>query len=274
MESTQSPSLTCRIAGLDCVVEPGAHCSGILHRFEPFLIPEWMLTAPRPVLSGMDASIIRHLAHRHPGWAPSRLEAESLCRTMFNGFARRGVIAIAGTCIVYHDRAYLFSSRYGGVSERHALLWRQYLGDDVRLLANGWVAVAPTRHERDDYAVASSTPWWSEWDPGEGITCPLEGWCFVEPDVQGAGNSVRRMDASRMVDEAMQCLFVPDASLDAARALSVLDRVMALTALYRERLRDDESAVAESFRMLTGRSYRDARSLFPLPPVVGPHAWG
>ena len=273
MDSAELPSLTCRIAGLDCVVEPGNLSVDTLHRFDPFIIPEWSMMNRHPVRSGVSESIVRLLARRHPGWSGSQLAMGSLCRTMLNGFAQRGVLAIGGACIMYHDRAYLFSSGSSGEADRHALLWRQYLGDDVRLLGNGWVVVAETREGRDCYAVASNTPWWIGYNPGDSITCPLEGWCFVRPDSPGERNAVERMDPAQMVDDAMQSMFVPTASLDAARALETLDRLMILTPLYRGHLGDGETAVAESFQAMTGESFDDARSPFPLPPLSGAHAW-
>lgn len=300
----ESGRFSCRIAGLDCVVESHGLLSTQLGRFGPFIIPDWMVTDRSPVRSAVSERIMRRLSHRHPRWGLPRLALESICHMMLDGFARRKVIAVSGVCIEYENCAYLFSSSSGSAAsnvpfdpfnaaKRYALLWRRYLGDGVRLVGSGWIALSEVHDGRDVYIAASGTPWWigSDWR-SEAVTYPLGGWCFAgsaDAAHPGGGVPVERADASTMVTQAMRCIYIPDDSRDAAIALGVLDRVLLLTSLYRMHTMAedsdgfdesdghggsvDESHLAASFELLTGRSYEDARVEFPWPILSAERTW-
>lgn len=259
--------VTCTIAGVNCRIEPHTLGYDWAQRFDAFAVPEW--ACADPLRCTITDALVRRLAGRHPHLSLRQLEADALCHTTLTGLANRGVIAAHGICIAYQGRAYLFSSADPLDAERHALLWRQYLGDDVTLVGDGWVALSETGRSRDAYISASGTPWVARRGWSRNVTLPLGAWTIVRPLGAGGadGPSVERMDATELVDVVMRHLFMPDEPRAVTNALSALDRVAMLTPVFRCRCGVDERGVALSFERLTGRSFADARvaQVWPLP---------
>lgn len=202
--SAQSAApVTCTIAGVNCRIEPRTLGYDWAQRFDAFAVPEWACT--NPLRCTLTDALVRRLAGRRPHLSLRQLEADALCHTALAGLANRGVIAAHGICIAYQGRAYLFSSADPSDAERHALLWRQYLGDSVTLVGDGWVALSETGRSRDAYISASGTPWVARRGWSRNVRVPLGAWAIVRTSGAGAadGPSVERMDAAELVDVVM-----------------------------------------------------------------------
>lgn len=283
LQGMESGIIASNVAGIDCLVEVGPLPTEVMERFEPFEIPEWSLDRKHSMRVYVDEVIERYLARRHSSWNAAQLQLGSLCYTMLNGFSRANVLAVNGVCVSYQKRAYLFSSPAPHVAQSHALLWRQYLGDDVCLLGEGWVALSESKQGRDSYIVASATPWWNAFEVTVNASYPLNGWCFVASPSAAFGadaHPAERVDPPTVVDDAVRRIFIPGKSRDAALSLDVLDRVMLLCPLYRaqydDRFGDEhvaESTLACVFESMTGLSYVSSRLDLPMPVLSDRHAW-
>lgn len=193
---------SCEIAGRPHRIEVAEELPhDALAQFDDFAIPDWLTDVGTDCLIrvNVDADAIDTRAHARPQWTRDRLALDTLQTAMLSAWPNQthGMIAVNGICIEYHDRAYLFSSVPAVRAERHALLWREYLGDVVHLIGDGWIALSAERHGRDSFVSACGTPWRTRRGWSRNATAPLDGWCFISAGGPGdgaalpAGGSVR-----------------------------------------------------------------------------------
>lgn len=278
-----------------CFVEPGSLGARQLARFDPFLVPSWVSLPATGMRSRVSGKLISRFRQRNPRASQAQLQLESMCYSMLASFPRRGMIAVRGICVACDRRAYLFSSPSRGAAERLALLWKQYLGDAVQIVGEGWIALAAVKRGRERYVEASGTPWCNRRGWARNVTLPLDAWCFVGdapvPDAPPADASsaavpsapsrrgirkpasARRAADGNLVDEAVRYAFMPSSPAAVGQTLTLLDTVMTLTPMNACAIGASERDAARTYEQLTGNSYAADRIATPLPVVVDEHTW-
>lgn len=147
--------------------------------------------------------------------------------------------------------------------ESYALQWRRYLGDAVRIIGDGWLAIGTDKHGRERFVSVQPTLWnrlegWSR-----NVAVPLNAWCFVTPTAGGdwgmarasgggtvgggiggavmsgiAGLAqhdaceVHHADPAIVTDRALRNAFMPHDRIGATAALDMLDRILLLAPTY------------------------------------------
>ena len=296
---------------------PSVSAASWRRRFEPYRIPEWsgVDAAPVRAVVGRDmfVSIMRRLARdAGPAAGPDSSTAvrarigiardECLRRTMLAGLPRKRVLAVYGVCVAYDNRAYLFSGQGAGdalLPESYALQWRRWLGDGVRIIGDGWLALGVGKHGRERFAAVSPTPWNRREGWFHGVTAPLDAWCFIRAGNDGVCET-RHVDPAEATDDELRNVFMPNDRIGAIAALDLLNQILQLTPTYTMALAramadarlgdaadadavnvgvavidDDiaETAARTGFEALTGMRYADRRALFAPPLTSIATAW-
>lgn len=291
---------------------PSGSAASWRRRFEPYRIPEWsgVDATPARAVVGRDmfVSIMRRLAQdAGPAAGPDSSTAvrarigtardECLRRTMLAGLPRKRVLAVYGVCVAYENRAYLFSGQGAGdalLPESYALQWRRWLGDGVRIIGDGWLALGVGKHGRERFATVSPTPWNRRAGWSNAVTAPLDAWCFIRAGNDGVCEA-RHVDPAEATDDELRNVFMPNDRIGAIAALDLLNQILQLTPTYTMALArtmadvrlgdaadggvaviDDaiaETAARTGFEALTGMRYADRKALFAPPLTSIATAW-
>lgn len=169
--------------------------------------------------------------------------SECLRRSLFAGLPRRRVLAVSGIAIEYRGQGFVFSQiggftgDSGGVGgivsggagvfengawsvsvprersddarrplallESYVLQWRRWLGDDVRIIGDGWLALGVAKHGRERFITVSSTPWNRRDDWSRNVTVPLDGWVFAGAALGGFASDDTALDGAALGSAAL-----------------------------------------------------------------------
>ena len=202
-----------------------------------------------------DIEAERAAATKGADWTDAYLETLAVQRAIANRLPEQRRLLVHGAVIEFEGRAYLFSAPSGTGKSTHIRLWRQYLGDAVRVI-NGDKPFVRIPEHREKPPVVYGTPWAGK----EGWQCngsaPLAGIVLLSRSEPGS-SSIRLASAALNLDKIMrQVYFPPDASA-AALTLDLLDAMLACVPVYELACDMSEDAVRASFEGLTGLEYQN-----------------
>ncbi|KAB5605389.1 hypothetical protein [Bifidobacterium jacchi] len=87
--------------------------------------------------------------------------------------------------------------------ESYVLQWRRWLGDDVRIIGDGWLALGVAKHGRERFITVSSTPWNRRDDWSRNVTVPLDGWVFAGAALGGFASDDTALDSAALNSAAL-----------------------------------------------------------------------
>lgn len=191
----------------------------------------------------------------HP-WSDAYLETLAVLRAISNELPQRRRLLVHGAVIQYAGKAYLFTAPSGTGKSTHIMLWRQYLGADVRVV-NGDKPFLRIPELPDQPPIAYGTPWAGKENWQENASAPLAGIVLLSRSEPGA-STIRKVNPAACLDRVLRQIYLPKDALAAANTLELLDAVLARVPLYELACDMSEHAVHTSFEALTGRLYRPA----------------
>ena len=154
--------------------------------------------------------------------------AESLC--LFRDIAEQmpllGRAVFHGAAIDYRGAGLLFTAPSGTGKSTHIALWRQVLGDEVRIV-NG---DKPLLWLREDGVEVCSTPWAGKENWQRNTTAPLRALCLLE---RGSEDVMRRVEPSEVLDRLLAQVYLPYDPVAAAKTLEIMDGVVTRVPVYR-----------------------------------------
>lgn len=202
-----------------------------------------------------DINFERDMATEGTDWTDVYLETLAVQRAIANRLPERHRLLAHGAVIEFEGRAYLFTAPSGTGKSTHIRLWRQYLGDTVRVI-NGDKPFVRIPECREELPVVYGTPWAGKEGWQRNDSAPLAGIVLLSRSELGA-SSIRPASAALNLDKIMrQIYFPPDASA-AALTLDLLDAMLARVPVYELACDISEDAVSASFEGLTGLDYHN-----------------
>lgn len=202
-----------------------------------------------------DIDFERDMATEGADWTDAYLETLAVQRTIANRLPGQRRLLAHGAIIEFEGRAYLFTAPSGTGKSTHIRLWRQYLGDAVRVI-NGDKPFVRIPERREELPVVYGTPWAGK----EGWQCndsaPLAGIALLSRSEPGA-SSIRPTSAALNIDKIMRQVYFPPDAGAAVLTLDLLDAMLARVPVYELACDMSEDAVRASFEGLTGLDYHD-----------------
>ncbi len=189
----------------------------------------------------------------HP-WSDAYLETLAVLRALSEQLPARRRMLMHGAVIQYAGRAYLFTAPSGTGKSTHIMLWRQYLGPNVRVV-NGDKPIVRIPDAAERPAVVYGTPWAGKEGWQENVSAPLAGVVFLSRSEPGA-SSIRCISASACLDRIMRQVYMPKSAEAAGATLELIDALLTRTPLYELACDMFEDAVRVSFEALTGLPYK------------------
>lgn len=212
-----------RVADLAVRVSP-------LHAMVGCLCKDYVVDAPLAVdfeigATQADIDFERDMATEGTAWTDAYLETLAVQRAIANRLPERHRLLVHGAVIEFERRAYLFTAPSGTGKSTHIRLWRQYLGDAVRVI-NGDKPFVRIPDCREEPPVVYGTPWAGK----EGWQCnssaPLAGIVLLSRSEPGA-SSIRLASAALNIDKIMRQVYFPPDAGAAALTLDLLDAMLA-----------------------------------------------
>lgn len=202
-----------------------------------------------------DIDYERGMATEGTDWTDAYLETLAVQRAIANRLPERHRLLVHGAVIEFEGRAYLFTAPSGTGKSTHIRLWRQYLGDAVRVI-NGDKPFVRIPEHRDELPVVYGTPWAGK----EGWQCndsaPLAGIVLLSRSEPGA-SSIRLASAALNIDKIMRQVYFPPDAAGSVLTLDLLDAMLARVPVYDLTCDMSEDAVRASFEGLTGLEYQN-----------------
>ena len=202
-----------------------------------------------------DIDFERDMAAEGTDWTDAYLETLAVQRAIANRLPERRRLLAHGAVIEFERRAFLFTAPSGTGKSTHIRLWRQYLGDAVRVI-NGDKPFVRIPECREEPPVVYGTPWAGK----EGWQCnssaPLARIVLLSRGEPGA-SSIRLASAALNIDKIMRQVYFPPDAGAAALTLDLLDAMLARVPVYELACDMSEDAVRTSFEGLTGLDYHN-----------------
>lgn len=229
-----------------------------LHAMVGRLCKDYVVGAPLAVdieigATQTDIDYERDMATEGTDWTDAYLETLAVQRAIANRLPERRRLLTHGAVIEFEGRAYLFTAPSGTGKSTHIRLWRQYLGDAVRVI-NGDKPFVRIPECREEPPVVYGTPWAGKEGWQRNDSAPLAGIVLLSRSEPGA-SSIRPASAASNLDKIMRQIYFPSDAGTAVLTLDLLDAMLARVPAYELACDMSEDAVRTSFEGLTGLDY-------------------
>lgn len=231
-----------------------------LHAMVGRLCKDYVVDAPLAVdieigATQTDIDYERDMATEGTDWTDAYLETLAVQRAIANRLPEQHRLLAHGAVIEFEGRAYLFTAPSGTGKSTHIRLWRQYLGNAVRVI-NGDKPFVRIPECREELPVVYGTPWAGKEGWQRNDSAPLAGIVLLSRSEPGA-SSIRSASAALSIDKIMRQIYFPSDAGTAVLTLDLLDAMLARVPVYELACDMSEDAVRASFEGLTGLEYQN-----------------
>lgn len=181
------------------------------------------------------------------------LETLALLRKISELLPSERRFLIHGASISYDNNAYLFTAPSGTGKSTHICLWRQYLGDKVRIVNGDKPFISLDKDSQGNIQpFIYGTPWAGKECWQRNCSEPLKGICFVQ---RGNENTIRKVLPEEYITILFNQVYLPHDSVAVGQTLELIDLLVKHVPLYLLTCDISEDAVRCSFEALTGLPY-------------------
>ena len=172
---------------------------------------------------------------------------ESICvyRKIAAIIPRYNAFLFHSAVVEVDGEAYAFTAKSGVGKTTHIRLWKELLGEKVRII-NG---DKPIFKVFDDKVIAYGTPWCGKEGYNINTCAPLKAICFVE---RGESNKIFDYEKSAAVGKIVHQIYIPKSSDDIIKLLNLLDSTMKLVDVWKLKCTIDIKAAQLSYNTMKG----------------------
>jgi hypothetical protein len=208
--------------------------------------PEFAIQVTREDLVFEQADLDREAAEdgfRRRVFTDPFLDRAAIQRKMADYLIRRNVLMIHGSAIAVDGRGYLFMAKSGTGKSTHTRLWREVFGSRARMVNDD----KPFLSLEQDTPMLCGAPWSGKHGLHSNICVPLAGICILERGEENRIWSIPAQDAMSMLLHQSYC--PPE---EARQQQALLDRLAAVTPLWRMRCNREKDTASTAFFAMSG----------------------
>lgn len=217
----------------------------ILHQCKDYLAPEG--SVPDVTVRVPEEDLCR-LMQENPGFGPGYLESIESYRRLCTAILPFDAFFVHAAVVEVDGNAYAFSAASGTGKSTHISLWREVLGDRVRII-NGDKPIL--RRSPDGGFTAYGTPWCGKEGWNENRSAPLRGICFLE---RSAENYIRPLAPTDAFDRIFTQLLRPKTRSEADMTLTLTDLLLREVPMWVLGCNISREAAELSFRTMTAQA--------------------
>ena len=163
-----------------------------------------------------------------------------------------GILLMHGAAIEYDGKAYIFTAPSGTGKSTHISLWKEYLGDQVRVI-NG---DKPELTFEEDKVIVHGAPWCGKegWQVND--SAPLGGVCLV---TRGEENKIEKINPGQYIEVFMPQFFVTEKSNSLIKIVDLFSKVAERAPFYKLTCDISEEAAKCSFEAMTGKDWERSK---------------
>lgn len=180
-----------------------------------------------------------------PDFSDELLEETAVYRKIAEKMPEFDTVVFHGSVIAVDGQGYLFTAKSGTGKSTHTRLWREYLGDKAVMVNDD----KPMLKITDRGVAGYGTPYNGKHHLGTNTAVPLKAICIL---TRGEKNSIVRIDKSEAYAMLLQQVYRPQAPLQMAKTLKLVDRLAANTELYRLACNMDTEAAEVAYNAMKG----------------------
>ena len=173
------------------------------------------------------------------------LERTALQRKIVELLFERDILLFHGSAVEVDGHAYLFTAKSGTGKSTHTGLWRQVLGNRVRMINDD----KPFLRFEEDRILVCGSPWNGKHNLGSNICVPLKAICILERGAQNRICSISAKDALNMLFQQSQR---PANRKNLAKYMELIDRLAAQCEFFRMSCNMDPEAACVSYKAMSG----------------------
>lgn len=174
------------------------------------------------------------------------LEILALLRKLGEQLPEAECMLVHGAAVAYRNRGYLFAAPSGTGKSTHILLWRKFLGNNVKII-NGDKPVLSFRKENE--ILICGSPWAGKEGWQKNRMVPLASICILR---QGTTNQIIRISGKTAVEALIRQTYLPEDTKAMEKTLELLNRLFDKIPIYYLECDMSEQAVKISFEKMTG----------------------
>ncbi len=183
---------------------------------------------------------------RKPYYLPEwNLETLSVYRKICCWMPLHDTILFHGSAIAVDGQAFLFTAKSGTGKSTHTSLWRELLGDRAVMVNDD----KPLLQVTDSGVIIHGTPYMGKHNLGSNIAVPLKAICIL---TRSEENHIERITKAAAYTMLLQQTYRPQNSEAMRKTLSLIDKLAAMTELYRLGCNMDISAAETAYNAMKG----------------------
>lgn len=178
-------------------------------------------------------------------WPASYLESLAVYRAICERLVARDVVLFHCSALAYRQRGYLFAAPSGTGKSTHTRLWREVLGDAVRMINDDKPLLKVTSEEVKVYG----TPFAGKEGLQENSSAPAAGIILLH---QAEANCIRRLSSQEAYPMLLNQTYRPKDGAGLMKTLELVQRLSQLP-VYSMGCTISREAVALAVQTLTGQ---------------------
>ena len=171
------------------------------------------------------------------------IETLAVYRKIAERMPEDDTVLFHGSAIAVDGEAYIFAAKSGTGKSTHARLWRELLGDRAVMINDD----KPLLRITADGAAVYGTPWNGKHRLGINGSAPVKAICILE---RGEQNRIARVDPKAAYPTLLQQTYRPASALGLQKTLTLIDRLLMTTPIYRLQCNMELEAARVSYQAM------------------------
>lgn len=180
-----------------------------------------------------------------PSFTDAELEETAVCRKIAEQMPAYGTVLFHGSAVAVDGQAYLFTAKSGTGKSTHTRLWREMLGSRAVMVNDD----KPLLRMDADGFLACGSPYNGKHRLGSNLEVPLKALCIL---TRAQENRIVRITKQEAYPMLLQQVYRPANPAALKKTLTLIDRLAAVTPLFRLGCNMEPEAAQVAYRAMKG----------------------